>query len=149
MFDTHVVDDEQVASEVALHGALVLAVLSVGAQIDEDVEDGAVEHHFPGFDQLVPDGLSEVTFINAGRAYQQDVFGAFEEGSGREVVDLFAIYGAVEAEVEAVEGALFAEVGTLGAAFDHALVAYIEFVLQEQFQELEVVELVAAGFAQA
>ena len=62
-------------------------------------------------------------------------------------MELFAIYGAVEAEVEAVEGALFAEVGTLGAAFDHTLVAYIEFVLQEQFQELDVVEFVAAGFA--
>ena len=83
------------------------AVLSVVAQIGEDVEDGAVEHHFPGFDQLVPDGLSEVALPTPGGLSA----GCLRRVRGRlrsRVVDLFAICGAVEAEVEAVEGALFA-----------------------------------------
>jgi len=149
LFDAHVVDDEQVALEVALHGALVFLVESVLAQVGEDVEDGAVEDDFAGFDEFVSDGLGDVAFADAGRADEQDVFGAFEEASGGEVVDLPAVDGGVEAEVEGVEGALLSEVGGFGATLDHALAAHVQLVLEEQLEELEVVEVVAAGLAQA
>jgi len=147
--DAHVVDDEQVAFEVALHGALVPLVKAVVAQIGQQVEDGAVEHGFAAFDQLVADGLGEVAFANARGADQKDVFGLVEEASGGQVVDLSAVDAGVEAEVEGVEGPPFPEVGDLGAPLDLALLAHVEFVLEEQFEELEVVELVAAGFTQS
>ena len=48
--DAHVVDDKEVALEVALHGALVLAVEAVVAEVGQDVEDRAIEHSFACFD---------------------------------------------------------------------------------------------------
>ena len=146
LFDAHVVYDEQVAFEVALQGAFVAGGICVVAQVVKDVEDGAVEDDFVGFDELVADGLSEVTFASAGRADEEDVFVTFKEVSGCEVVDLFAVDAGIEAEVEAVEGAQFAEVGGFSAALDHALLAHVEFVLEDEFEELQGVEVVASSF---
>ena len=74
LLGAHVVDDEEVALEVALHGAFVLFLGSVFAQVGEDVEDGAVKDDFTGFDQLVAYGLGEVAFADSRRADEQDIF---------------------------------------------------------------------------
>ena len=57
--------------------------------------------------------------------------------------------GWVEAEVKGVQCAPVTEVGCFGAPGYHALFTYVEFVLQEQFKELQVIEVIAAGFLQA
>jgi hypothetical protein len=147
--DTHIIDNEQVAFEVAFHGAFVSLVDTIVAQIAKEVEDGAVEHVFAALDQFVANGLGEVTFTDSGRADQEDVFGFIEEASGGQIVDLSAVNAGVEAEVKAVECALFTEGGDLGATFDLSLFAYVKLVLKKQFEELQVVELVAPRFAEA
>ena len=90
-----------------------------------------------------------MAFADTRRADQQDIFGPVEETSGGQIMDLTTVDRGVEAEVEAVEAAFFAEVGGLGAALDLALLAHVELVLEEQFEELKVVELVAAGLGQS
>ena len=62
------------------------------------------------------------------------------------MMDALARDARIEAEVEAIKGARFAEVGALepagaGAAFSHG-----EFVLEEEFEELVVGEAVGGGF---
>ena len=149
LLNAHVVDDEQIAFEVAFQGAFVAGGICVVAQVIKDVEDGAVEDDFAGFDELVANGLGEVAFTSAWRAYEEDVFVTFKEVAGGEVVDLFAVDAGVETEVEAVEGAEFTEVGGFGAALDHALLTHVEFVLEGEFEELKGVEVVASGFLEA
>ena len=112
-------------------------------------EDGAVQHDPAAFDQFVANGLGEVAFAHTGRAYQKDVFGAIDELTGGQIVDLFAVNGWVEAEVERIQGALIAEVGSFGAPLNHSLLAYVQLVLQKQFEELHVIEVIAACFLQA
>ena len=147
--DAHVVDDKQVAFEVALHCAFVALVEAVVAQIGEEIEDRAVEHDLSALDQFMANGLREVAFADPGRADQEDVLGFFQESAGGQIVDLATVDAGVEAEVEAVQCALFTEGGGLGATLDLSLFAGVEFVLQEQFEELQVIELVAPCFAQA
>jgi len=127
--DAHVIDDKEVAFEVAFHGALMTLVEAVVAEVGQEVEDGAVEHDFSGFDQLMADGLCEMTFTHSGRADQEDVFDLIQEASGGQVVDLPAVDAGVKAEVKAVEGAPLAEGGGLVSAFDLALLAHVQFVL--------------------
>jgi hypothetical protein len=149
LFDAHVVDDQEIALEVAAHGSLVSAFVAVVAKVFEEVEDGAVEDGFAAFDQLVADGLSKVTFADSGWSDEEDVFGVFTEASGGKLVDLGAVDRGIEAEVEAVEGAFLAEGGGFVPAGDHALMSDVEFVLEEEFEELFVGEVVASGFLQA
>lgn len=95
------------------------------------------------------DGLGEVAFANAGWAEQEEVAGLVDETSGGEIVDLGAVDGGVEGEVEVLEGALFTEGGGFGAPGDGALLADVEFVGEEGGQEFLVGEVVAAGFLEA
>jgi len=128
LFDAHVVDDQQIGKQI---------------------EDRAVQHDFATLDQFVADGLGEVAFTHTGRADQQDVFGSLNKLPGSQIVDLPAVDGWVEAEVEGVQCAPVAEICRFGAPGYHALLAYAQFVLQEQFEELQVIEVIAAGFLQA
>ena len=80
---------------------------------------------------------------------EEDVLGSLKEVAGGQLVDLLAVDGGVEAEVEAVEGALLSECSGLVSPRDHALLAHVQFVLQEQFKELSVCQIVASGFLQA
>lgn len=51
--------------------------------------------------------------------------------------------------VEVFQGLEGAKVGGFGAAGQHALVADVEFVLKDQFEELTVAEAAGSGFLQA
>ena len=93
--------------------------------------------------------MGEVTFANTGRADEEDVAGFFEVVSGGELVDLFAIDLGVEAEVEVLEGSLFSKVGTLFPPIEGSLGSDVEFVLEEEFKEFGVAELIASGFLEA
>ena len=68
-----------------------------------------------------------------------------ELGRGQ-LVDRGATDGRIEAPVEILEGPQLVELSGLGAPFDEALLAHVEFVLQEQFEELRVGELMGGRF---
>ena len=72
-----------------------------------------------------------------------------KELAGGELLDPAAVDGAVEGVVEVFQGFLIAEVGLFQAALELTLAAHMEFVLEEEFEELQVVELVTAGFLEA
>ncbi len=65
------------------------------------------------------------------------------------MMDAVARDAGIEAEVEAVEAARFAEVGALEPAGGGASFSHGEFVLEEQFEELVVAEPVGGRFQQA
>ena len=57
--------------------------------------------------------------------------------------------GGVEGEVEVFQAAGAAEGGGFGAAQDLALLADVDFVLEDEFQEVGVGQVVALGFLEA
>ena len=57
--------------------------------------------------------------------------------------------GGIESEVEVVQRAEFAEVGSFVASGDCALLAHVDFILENDFQELSVAQPASFGFLQA
>ena len=64
------------------------------------------------------------------------------------IVDLPAVNGWVETETKGIQCALIAKVDGFGALVNPALLAHAQLVLQEQFEELHVIEAIAACFLQ-
>lgn len=120
-----------------------------GEEFAHEVEDGAVEDDESGFDGFYSNGLGEVAFADSGRADEEDVAAFPHEVGGGELVDLGAVDAGVEAEVEVLEGALFPKGGALLTPGQEPLVADVEFVLEEKFEELGMREAVGFGFLEA
>jgi len=148
-FEAHVVDDEEAGFEVAGEEAAFCGASFAGGEVAHEVEDGAVVDGVAVADGFAPEGLGEVAFADAGRANEEDVAGFGDEVAGGELMDTLARDAGIEAEVEAVEGARFAEVGAFEPAGAGAAFAHGEFVLEEEFEELVVGEAVGGGFEEA
>jgi len=149
-FHAHVVEDEQVGAQVALEGFVAFGGLVAGVgEVAREVEDGAVEAGVAGFDGFAPEGLGEVAFADSGGADKEDVAVLADILAGGQRVDPAAGDAGLEAEVEGLEAALFAEAGLLAASMEGAAVADVKFVLEEEFEELGVGELMGRGFVEA
>ena len=85
-------------------------------------------------------------FPHAGRTEEEHVFGLADEPAGGQVEDLLAGDGRIERPVELVESLQFAEGGRLHAASDLPFFADEQLVLQDQFQELGMAQLMPEGF---
>ena len=120
----------------------------LAGEFAHQLEDGAVEDDAARFDGFGSDGLREVAFAHSGRADQQDVAVLADEVAGGQFVDLGAVDGRVEAEVEVVQAARFAEPGGFVAPGDLPLAAHVDFVLEDEFEELGVGKPVAFGLPQ-
>lgn len=140
--------NEQVRLEVAAQEAVTLGERLLGEEVGDQVEDGAVAHDEALLDGLVADGLGEVGLADAGRSDEEDIGGLPDEVSGGQLVDVLAGDGRIEAPVEVLEAPERGELGGDGTAGDLALLADVELVLQDQFEELAVGEPVRGGFLQ-
>ena len=69
--------------------------------------------------------------------------------TGSQIVDLLTVNRAIEAKIERIQGAAIAKVRGFGAPINHTLLAHIEFILQEQFEKLQMIEVIAACFLKA
>lgn len=72
-----------------------------------------------------------------------------QEAAGGEVEDLLAFDRRIKRKAELIERFEFAEIDRFDSAFNLTLVANVEFILQHEFQELDVAEFVACGFLQS
>jgi hypothetical protein len=149
VFEAHVVDDEQVGFEEEALEAGVVGRGGVGGDVADEIEDGSVEDMEPGADGFGSEGLGEVGFADSGRADKEGVAFLTNEVAGGEFVDAGAGDGWVEGEVEVFQAAGAAEGGGFGAAQDLALLADVDFVLEDEFQEVGVGQVVALGFLEA
>src|SRR5262245_62124265 len=64
--------------------------------------------------------------------------GLTDEVAAGQIEDLFAVDRRIEVPVEVFQRFESVEVGGFGAAREHALMADVEFVLEDQFEELAV-----------
>ena len=63
-----------------------------------------------------------------------------------QIVNLRAFDGGIELPIELLQGFEFAEGGALFASLDLTLRTDIEFILEDQFQELVMGQLMGSGF---
>ena len=102
------------------------------------------EHQETRLDRFDSDGLSEMAFSHPGRADKKCVALLSDKATGAQFVDPRTIDGSIEGEVKVVQGADLAEIGSFVAPGDGALLSHVEFVLENDFQELMVRK--SAGF---
>ncbi len=98
------------------------------------------------FDGFVAQGLGQMRFAHAGRTQEQDVFAFAQVVAGGQLEDLFAVDGGIELPVEIFQAFERAEVGGFGATGQHSLMAHVEFVLEDEFEELAMAEAGGGGF---
>ena len=125
------------------------AWVASSGKLAHQVEHRAVEHQETGLDRFDSDGLSQMAFSHPGRADKERVALLSDKVTGGQFVDPRAIDGRIESEVEVVQRADLAEVGGFLAPGDCALLSHVEFVLENDFQELVVWEPVGFGFLEA
>jgi len=94
------------------------------------------------------DGLDQMTFSNARRPQQQHVLAFLDEAAGGQVEDLLPLDRRIELPVEVFERAHLAEAGGFHTPLNQPVLPDRQFILQDQFQELGVGEVVAGGLLQ-
>ena len=147
--ESHVIDDQKVGLEIAAQDSVLLVEGFVFEEVAHQIEDGAVEDLEVELDGFVAQGLGQVRFADPGRADEQKIGGLANELAGGQVVDLFAGDGGIEAPVKVLQRFEAVKVSGLGAAAEQAFLAHVEFVLEQDFQELFVAQAVGRGFLQA
>jgi hypothetical protein len=82
----------------------------------------------------------QMRFPNAGWSQKKDILRLWDEVAGGQIENVFAVDGRIKTPVEVFQCFQAAEVGGLGAAFHQPLLANVNFVLADQFQELGVAQ---------
>jgi len=147
LFESHVVDDEQVGFEVFTEQTSVGDGFFVH-EFAYEVEDGDVAYAVAALDGFVAKALSQVSFAGARRADHEQVGVLSDECAGGEFEDAAAVDVWVELPVEAVERFEVDEPGGFECASGFTVIPQGEFILDEQFEELFVAELCGLSFLQ-
>jgi len=71
------------------------------------------------------------------------------ELGGRQLVHEGAADGGIKTPVEVLQRPQFPELSGFGATFDLALLTHVQFVLQEEFEELSMGQLMGLGLLEA
>jgi len=82
----------------------------------------------------------------AWRSHEEDVSGVVEELAGGQLEELPAWERGVELPIELIEGLEIPEARELGAAVDPAMITDGDFVLEDEFEKLEVAQATGLGF---
>ena len=114
-------------------------------EVADHVEDGAVEDGEATFDHLMTDCLNQMRFSSSGRTEKEHIAAFTEEATAGQIIDLLLVDGPVKRPFELVERLLVPEHGRLGAALDQTVAADEQFVLENEFEELGVRQLVTGG----
>ncbi len=145
-FESHVINDDQFGFEIFANGAFLLAEGFVFEKVMHQVEDGTVKDFKVHLDGFVADGLGQVSFAHTRRPDEKHIGGFADEGAGGQFVNLFAVDGGIELPVELLQGFQMPEVSGFGAPFEHSLLAHGQFILEDEFQKIRVVQTVGCRF---
>ena len=147
--ESHVINDQEIRLEITAQGSVQLRGRLVGLELLDQVKDGAVKNLEARFDDMIADGLSQMTFPQARWSDQEDIPALPDELAGSQVIHLLPLDGGIKGPVEILQRLVIAEACGFGALIDDTLLADIEFILEEQFQKLFMRQLMRLGFVQA
>lgn len=132
----HVVDDDKVRPEIAAQGPVLLLEGLVFEEVPHEVEDRSIEHLLALFDGLISQRLSQMGLAHSRGAQEQDVLALAEVAPGGQLIDLLAADRGVELPIEVLKRFEGPEVCGFGSPLQVALLPDIEFILEDQLQEL-------------
>ncbi len=143
--ETQVLQYEQVGSEEGAEG-LVGGVVGPGLFHGLEEVAGADEADgVPGSDGGVAQGLGQEALADAGGTRQQDVFAPVQGFPGEGGVQQASVQGDVGGPAEVLQAADFLGDGPVQAGLDAAVVAAVDLVGEDDFQEESVAQLLPAG----
>jgi hypothetical protein len=117
-------------------------------EVPLQIENRGVQHSEAESDSGLPDGLSQLGLADA-RWAQKEALGMFsEEASGGQLENHFAGNSGVKTSVEVLQTFRMTEGSRLGASPELSLVTDVELILEDEFEELGVGELIGDSFLQ-
>lgn len=149
LLHAHVVDDEEIGSQVSGENGVVVIDGFFMEEVSYDIEDGSVESGSALLDGGVADGLGEVCLSGAWWSDEEDISGLVEELAGGQLEELSSWQGRVEVPVELVDGLQVSEQCELGAAIELAVASDGDFVLEDELEELEVAQSACLCFLES
>lgn len=134
--DAHIVNDQQIGLEIP--GQITVQFLGglIGLQLVDHVEDGTINDLEPGFDEVIADGLDQMALAQSRRPDQQNIPALANELAGGQFNHLLPFDGWIEGPVEVLQGFLIAKTGGFLAFINEPLLPDVEFILEDEFQEL-------------
>src|SRR5690606_37800712 len=73
LFDSHVIEDQEIGLEVLCHDLVMPLERLVVHQVADRIEDAAIEDGEAGLDQSAADALGQVTFADTRRPREKNV----------------------------------------------------------------------------
>jgi len=149
LLHAHVVDDEEIGSEVSSEDGIVMIDGFFVEEVADEIEDGSVEGGSALLDGGIADGLREMGLAGSWWSDEEDVSGLVEELAGGEFKKLPSWEGRIEVPVELIDGLEVSKQGELGSAVELSVVAGDDFVLEDELEELEVAQSAGVGFLES
>lgn len=84
-----------------------------------------------------------MTFPETGRTDKQNVLCFFNELAVGKALEFFFLQGWIEVPIEVLERSLFTKPGEFGSSFNETLLSHGQFILEYDFEELGVREVMA------
>ena len=147
--EPHVINEQQVGLQIPPQGSVLVVDGFILQEVPHQIENRGVQHGEAESDSGLSDGLSQVGLADARGAQKEDVGVFSKEASGGQLEDHFAGNSGVKAPVEVLQAFWVPEGSRLGASPELSLVTDVEFVLENEFEELGVGELVGGSFLQS
>jgi hypothetical protein len=149
LLHAHVIDDEEIGSEVAGERGVVVFDRFFVEEVADDIEDGSVEHGSALLDGGVADGLGDVGLAGSWWSHEENVACVVEELAGGEFEEVSSWDAGVEVPVELIDGLQVSELRKLGTSFKLAVIANSELVLEDKLKELEVAQSAGLSFVES
>jgi len=148
LFKAHVVDNEQIAFEIFVEAGIGFEGDFGLLEVPDDIEDGAVDHGITGLDRGVTDGLGQMCFASSRRADEKEVVSVADKLTGGQFKKGFPFDVGVELPVEILQRFEVPEVGFLQSSLHFPVLSGVEFVIDQQFEEVVEIELIGPGLLQ-
>ena len=143
MLDAHVVDDQQIRHQILGQHLVLTGECLVVQEVPHHVEDRAIPDREAHLDGLVADGLDQMALAGPRRTQEQHIAVFADEPAGGQIIDLFLLDRGIELPVEVLQGLEVPEGRDLDASLDLTLLSDQQFILEDQFQELGMRQMVA------
>lgn len=148
LFESHVVDDEQIAFEIFVESGIGFEGDFGLLEVPDDIEDGAVEHGITGLDRGIANGLSQMRFARSRRSDEKEIVSVADELTGGQFEKGFSFDVWVELPVEIFQRFEVPEVGFLQGPLHFSVLSGVEFVIDQQFEEVVEIKLIGPGLLQ-
>ncbi len=147
--EPHIINDQEIGFEIFAQDLFLLVEGLLFEEVTGQIKDGAVQDVEVVLDGFVADGLGQVGFTDTGRTNKEYISAFLNELSGGQLINFFGGDAGIKSPVKVLQGFEAIKVGGFGATLQKALFAHIDFILEDEFEELSVRESIGSSFLEA